>query len=477
MNDRFRPLCGWQVARTGSLFTALTALTVLLSPMGAGAQSPLRQPVPTAATAASASTASPAPRPRTELTANGVQTTSDYIVAVVNQELITHTEIDKRLARIQDAAQPGAKLPPTDELRRQVLDALIDEKVQASYGKATGMDINDAELDGTIEGIAGQNQLTVPELKQRMQESGMDYARYRSTLREQLLLQRLREREVNSRIQISDNDVDDFLQNDPAAKPEGTLSVAHILIAVPEKATAMEIQILRSKALEVQQRAAKGGDFAELARDNSDDAKTRAQGGALGKRPASRLPELFANTTREMKAGQVSQIVRSGAGFHVIKVLAREDSTEPTYTQQHARHILLRAPTGQAPTATVDRLEKIRQQITSGATSFDQAAKQYSEDGSAAKGGDLGWASPGQFVPEFEKALAGLKPGEMSEPVVSRFGVHLIQLIERRDVKMSDAQKREAARNVLKERKFETAYEEWARELRAAAWIEVREAP
>jgi peptidyl-prolyl cis-trans isomerase SurA len=474
MNDRFRPLCGWQVARTGSLFTALTALTVLMSPLGAAAQSPLRQPAPGAASASSSATA---PRPTTELTVNGVQTTSDYIVAVVNQELITHTEIDKRLARIQDAAQPGTKLPPTDELRRQVLDALIDEKVQASYAKAVGMDINDAEIDGTIEGIAGQNQLTVAELKQRMQESGMDYARYRSTLREQLLLQRLREREVNSRIQISDNEIDDFLQNDPAAKPEGTLSVAHILIAVPEKATAMEIQILRSKALEVQQRAAKGGDFTELARDNSDDTKTRTQGGALGKRPASRLPELFVNATRDMKAGQVSQIVRSGAGFHIIKVLAREDSTEPTYIQQHANHILLRTPAGQAPTAAIERLQKIRQQIASGATSFDQAAKQYSEDGSAAKGGDLGWASPGQFVPEFEKALAALKPGEISEPVVSRFGVHLIQLIERRDVKMSDAQKREAARSVLKERKFETSYDEWARELRAAAWIEVREAP
>jgi peptidyl-prolyl cis-trans isomerase SurA len=473
MNDRFFSLRGWPAARMagqGGLTGLLGRITVLSA---LALSAPLAQ-----AQAPSPAASRPAPpKVAATLTASGVQTTSDYIVAVVNQELITHTEIDRRLTRIQDTAQPGTRLPPTDELRRQVLDALIDEKVQSSYAKAVGMDINEAELDGTIEGIAGQNQLTVSELKQRMQDSGMDYARYRNTLREQLLLQRLREREVNGRIQISDNEIDDFLQNDPAAKPEGTVSVAHILIAVPEKATAMEIQILRSKALEVQQRAAKGGNFAELARDNSDDPKSREQGGALGKRPPSRLPELFVNTTRDMKVGQVSQIVRSGAGFHIIKVLEREEQTEPTFTQQRANHILLRAPAGQAPTDQIARLQKIRQQIASGEASFGQMAKQYSEDGSAAKGGDLGWASPGQFVPEFEKALSALKPGQVSEPVVSRFGVHLIQLVERREVKLSEAQKREAARNVLKERKFESAYEEWARELRSAAWIEVREAP
>ncbi len=473
MNDRFFSLCEWPATRVtgqGGLSGLLGVLTVL------GA---LALPAPSVQAQSPSPAASQPARGKVAatLTASGVQTTSDYIVAVVNQELITHTEIDRRLTRIQDTAQPGSRLPPTDELRRQVLDALIDEKVQSSYAKAVGLDINDAEIDGTIEGIAGQNQLTVPELKQRMQDSGMDFARYRNTLREQMVLQRLREREVNSRIQISDNEIDDFLQNDPAAKPEGTLSVAHILIAVPEKATAMEIQILRSKALEVQQRAAKGGNFAELARDNSDDSKTREQGGALGKRPPSRLPELFVNTTRDMKVGQVSQIVRSGAGFHIIKVLDREEQTEPTFTQQRANHILLRTAAGQAPTEQIARLQKVRQQIASGEASFGQMAKQYSEDGSASKGGDLGWASPGQFVPEFEKALLALKPGEVSEPVVSRFGVHLIQLVERREVKLSEAQKREAARNVLKERKFEPAYEEWARELRSAAWIEVREAP
>ncbi len=458
---RLAPLCG-----------VLTALTLLLPPP-AGAQSPVKRD--------DAPTVSPRiPGSRnfsTELKIQGVQTTSDYIVAVVNQEPVTHTEIDKRVARIQDTAQPGTRLPPTDELRKQVLEALIDEKVQAGYAKAAGMEVNDNEVDAAIENIAGQNQLSLAELKQRMAADGLDYQRYRNTLRDQILLQRVREREVNTRIQISDNELDEFLKTDPAAQNEVALNLAHILIAVPEKANAVQIQALRSKALDVQQRAAQGGNFAQLARENSDDTQTREQGGAFGMRVVSRLPELFVNTAQSLKVGQVSQIVRSAAGFHIVKLIERENSAEATYTQQRARHILLRTTPQLQSADLVERMKKIREQIVTGENSFPQLARQYSEDGSAAKGGDLGWASPGQFVPEFEKALTALQPGQISEPVITRFGVHLIQLIERREVKLTDAQKREAARSVLKERKFESAYEEWARELRAAAWVEMREAP
>jgi peptidyl-prolyl cis-trans isomerase SurA len=483
MNDFFRnahrPLTASGAQRAGSpraplraLLTAFLCLASLLTPP-AGAQSPLRRD-----DAPSVSPRIPGSRNfSTELKIQGVQTTSDYIVAVVNQELVTHTEVDKRVARIQDTAQPGTRLPPTDELRQQVLDALIDEKVQASFAKTIGMDVNDNEVDAAIENIAGQNQLTPAELKQRMVADGLDYGRYRNSLRDQILLQRVREREVNNRIQISDNELDEFLKNDPSAQNEVALNVAHILIAVPEKASAMQIQALRNKALDVQGRAAQGGNFAQLAKENSDDTKTRDQGGAFGKRPISRLPDLFVNATQELKVGQVSQIVRSNAGFHIIKLVERENSAEATYTQQRGRHILLRTTPQLNAAELVERLKKIRKQIVDGENSFPQMARQYSEDGSAAKGGDLGWASPGQFVPEFEKAMTALQPGQISEPIISRFGVHLIQLIERREVKLSDAQKRDAARSVLKERKFETAYEEWARELRAAAWIDLREAP
>lgn len=413
----------------------------------------------------------------TELKLEGVQTTSDYIVAIVNQEPITHTDVDKRVSRIQDTNKAGNRLPPTEELRQQVLDALIDEKVQISYARTIGMDVGDAEVDGAIENIAAQNQLSMRDLKQRMEADGLNFQRYRSSLREQLLLQRLREREVNNRIQISEPDLDAFIKDDPAAQTELALNVAHILIAVPDKATPAQIQALQTKAQGIQERAAKGANFAQMAKEFSADTNTRDQGGALGLKDASKLPELFVVTTTKLKVGEISPLVRSNAGFHIIKLVERENSAQASYTQQRARHILLRTSPQQVTKDQVDRILAIKKQITDGLASFAQLARQYSEDGSGAKGGDLGFAAPGQFVPEFEKALTALQPGQISDPVVTRYGVHLIQLIERREVQLTEQQRREAARSVLRERRFEPAYEDWARELRAAAWIEMHDAP
>jgi len=414
----------------------------------------------------------------TDLKLAGVQTTSDYIVAVVNQEPITHTDVDKRVARIQDASRNGGPaLPSPDELRGQVLDALIDEKAQVSFAKSINLEISDAEVDAAIENIAAQNQLTLNDLKQRMASDGLDFQRYRNSLREQILLQRLREREVTPRIQITDADVDAFLKEDPAGQTEVALNVAHILIAVPEKAAPAQLQALQTKAQDIQARAARGENFAKLAKDFSDDRNTRDQGGAFGLRDVSRLPELFVVTTQGLKIGQIAPVARSNAGFHIIKVVERENSAQAMYTQQRARHILLRTTPQLPTTELVKRMAEIRKQVTDGQSSFAQLARQYSEDGSGSKGGDLGWASPGQFVPEFEKALSALQPGQISEPVVSRFGVHLIQLIERREVQLTEQQKRDAARTVLRERRFESAYEEWSRELRAGAYVEMRDAP
>jgi peptidyl-prolyl cis-trans isomerase SurA len=413
----------------------------------------------------------------TELSLPGKQSTADFIVAVVNQEPITHTDVDKRVTRIQDTAQAGTRLPPTEELRRQVLDALIDEKVQVSYAKTIGMDVTDAEVEAAVENIAAQNQLSLAELKARMQADGLDFARYKVSLKEQLLLQRLREREVNARIQISEDDITAFMKDDTASQTEVALNVAHILIAVPEQASPAQVQALQAKAQGIQERAAAGGNFAQLAKEFSDDKDTRNEGGAFGMRDVSRLPELFVSAAGKLKVGQVAPVVRSNAGFHIIKLIQRENTAQASYTQQRARHILLRTTPQLSSSDAIARMKAIRKQIIDGQASFAQAARQYSEDGSGARGGDLGWTAPGQFVPEFEKALLALQPGQISEPVVSRFGVHLIQLIERREVQLTDAQKREAAKSVLRERRFEPTYEEWARELRAAAWIEMRDAP
>lgn len=413
----------------------------------------------------------------TELKLSGSQTTADYIVAVVNQEPITHTDVEKRVTRIIDTAGRTQQLPSGDVLQQQVLDALIDEKVQLQHARATGMTVSDAEVDDTIANIAAQNQISLAELRQRMKSDGLDYDRYRNSLREQMLLERIRAREVNARIQVSDADIAAFNAQSAAAGRDVDLNLSHILIGVPENASAEQVRQLAQKAEDLRQRAASGANFAQLAKEFSNDTGTKDQGGTFGMRPANRLPELFTDAVKNLKVGEIAKVIRSGAGFHVVKLIERENASKASYTQQRARHILLRTTPEMNIKAARDRMADIRKQIVGGQASFAQMARQHSEDGSATKGGDLGWAAPGQFVPEFEKALIALQPGQVSEPVVSRFGVHLIQLIERREVQLTEQQQRDAARSVLREQRFESAYEDWARELRGAAFIEMRDAP
>lgn len=411
----------------------------------------------------------------TDLKLEGKQTTSDYILAVVNAEPITHTDVDKRVSRILDTSSRNTRLPSPEELRKQVLDALINEKIQMQRAKDIGIVISDAEVDLAIGNIASQNQISLGELQGRMKQDGLDYERYRSSVREQITLERVREREVNARIQISDAELDSVRAQAAALGRDADLNLAHILIPVPENASETTVQQLKQKAEELRQRALSGANFADLAKQFSQDPNTTDTGGALGMRPANRLPELFTDAAKDLKVGQVGAVVRSGAGFHVIKLIERENSSKASYTQQRARHILLRTTPQLPAQAAKAKLAGIRNDIIGGLSSFAQMARQYSEDGSATKGGDLGWASPGQFVPEFESALTALQPGQVSEPIVSRFGVHLIQLIERREVQLTDAQQREAARAVLREQRFEGAYEEWANELRAGAFVDMRD--
>jgi peptidyl-prolyl cis-trans isomerase SurA len=413
----------------------------------------------------------------TDLKMEGKQTTADYILAVVNAEPITYTDVDKRVARVQEQAGRNANLPPPDVLRQQVLEALIDEKIQMQFAKTVGISVSDAEVDSAVGNIASQNQISLEELRSRMKSDGLDYERYRNSLREQILLERIRDREVNARIQVSDADADAFNAQATAAGRDADINLSHILIVVPEGSPADKVEQLAQKAEGLRQRAASGANFVQLAKEFSDDPNTKAQGGALGMRPAGKLPELFTDAVKDLKVGEVAKVVRSGAGFHVIKLIERESAAKASYTQQRARHILLRTTPQLSIKAAREKLADVRKQIVGGQASFAQMARQYSEDGSATKGGELGWAAPGQFVPEFEKALVALQPGEVSEPVVSRFGVHLIQLIERREVQLTDEQKREAARSVLREQRFEGAYEDWARELRGAAFVEMRDAP
>jgi peptidyl-prolyl cis-trans isomerase SurA len=403
----------------------------------------------------------------------------DYIVAVVNSELVTAIEVDQREARVrEEARRSGARMPAGDALRKQIVDALIDERVLITHARESGMKIDDAELDRAVNTIAAQNKLTPADLRQRLAAEGMDMARFRSNLRDQMLVERIREREVSARIRISDSEIESLVaQQRGATASEVELNLAQILVSVAENATDAQTAERRARIEQALARLRAGESFDGVARDLSEDGN-RAKGGELGLRPLSRLPDLFVEAARDLKVGQfTSEPIRSGAGFHLLKVLERREGSGFQMTQTRARHVLLRTSAQLSAQDAVRRLEEVRRQIEAGQRRFEDVAREISEDGSAPSGGDLGWASPGGFVPEFEEAMNRLAPGGISPPVVSRFGVHLIQVIERRRVEQSDKDVREQARNVLRERKFEAAYRDWARDLRARAYIELREPP
>ena len=407
------------------------------------------------------------------------QRNGDHIVAVVNTESVTSIEVEQRVSRARvDAQRAGGKLPSDEALRKQMLDGLIEERVLLTYARENGSRIDEVELDRAVGNVASQNQLTPDQLRERLKSEGVDYARFRNNLRDQMMLERVREREVSSRIRIADVDIDRLVEQQRAeASNDAEINLAQVLVAVPEGATEAVVAQRRAKAEEALARARKGEDFAVVAREMSEDSN-RAAGGVIGRRPARRLPDLFVEATRGVAAGQVApRVVRSAAGFHVLKVLEREADAGFKVTQTRARHILLRV-SDRAPAQSVSvRLEQLRRQIERGERKFEDVAREVSEDGSASAGGDLGWTSPGQFVPEFEEAMNKLPLGGMSPPVVSRFGVHLIQVVERRDTALDPKDVREQARNMLREQKFEQAYLDWAKDLRLRAYIEMREPP
>ncbi|HWH81601.1 MAG TPA: peptidylprolyl isomerase [Burkholderiaceae bacterium] len=437
----------------------------------------LRRSAACAAAALAVCAASPFAAAQTRSTAT--PNTADYIIAVVNQELVTNAELQSRLARIREEAAKGSTpLPPAPELRRQVLQALVDERVQVTNARETGPKLDEAEIDRAVTNVAVQNQMTLAQLRQRLQQQGLPYATFRNNLKDQLLVERVREREVNQRIKISDADIDALIEQRRAASGKAVqLNIAQILVTVPEGAPAEQLAQRRARAEAALARVRAGEDFGTVAKEISEDGN-KADGGVIGLRPADRLPDLFVESVRRLKPGEVTpELVKSGAGFHVLKLLARQDGAPFTIPQTRARHILLRVSPQLTAEAAGRRLVEFKRQIGAGTKTFEQLARENSEDGSAAAGGDLGWASPGAFVPEFEEAMNALQPGGISDPVLSRFGVHLIQLIERRDVVLDAKQQREQARNELREQKFETAYLDWVRDLRSRAYIEYREAP
>ena len=403
----------------------------------------------------------------------------DYIVAVVNSELVTANEVEQRSGRVRDEARRGGgRMPPGEVLRKQVVDALIDERVLVTYARDSGMKVDEAELDRAVSSVAANNRVTLAELRRRLQAEGIEFSRFRSSLRDQILVERVREREVQARIRISDAEIDKLIEQQRGAAEAGAeLNLAQILVTVPEGASEAQVAERRARADAALARVQAGADFATVAREVSEDGN-RANGGVIGLRPSNRLPDLFVEATKNLKAGEMTpQPIKSGAGFHLLKVVERRDGQVHRVNQTRARHILLRTSAQASAQDAARRLEDLKRQIEGGQRRFEDVAREVSEDGSAANGGELGWVSPGGFVPEFEEAMSRLAPTAISPPVLSRFGVHLIQVIERRQVDISDKEIREQARAALREQKFDSAYQEWAKDLRARAYIEMREPP
>ncbi len=406
---------------------------------------------------------------------------ADYIVAVVNAEPITNGELRAEVKRVEQRIVQQRQTPPTpDVLRREVLERMINDRAQIQLARETGIKVDGPAIDQAEQSVARQNQIDVAELHRRLAKDGLDVPTFRAQLRDQLLQQRLQERDVEGRIRISEGDIDRALAEQQKANTDPfvqDINLAQILIAIPENGPPSQVPALLKQAQNVLERIRKGEDFSALVEEVS--AAERTRGGQLGLRRADRYPRSFVLATQDLGVGGVSDIVRSGAGFHILKVIEKRApaAVVRTVVQSRARHILLRTGALLTQEAAVARLAAVKQRLQSGGASFAAVAKEVSQDSSAADGGELGWATPGMFVPEFEDAMNHLTDGEISNPVVSRFGVHLIQLVERRRVDLDPRQLREVVRNELREKRYNETFTTWAQDLRARAFVEFRDAP
>ncbi len=448
------------------------------SPGGSGPTLLGPQSAPPAATQAPVAPAAPAAQAPRGTSGSRIQL-GDNIVAVVNTDVITRRELDARVHAAQ-ATLARQQIAPPDAatLERQVLERMVVEKTQLQEAAQTGIRIDDLQLDRAISRIAQQNNVSVSQMRDQIERDGLPFSIYRDDLRQEITLLRLRERAVDSQIQISEPEIDAYLSEQHEAAPS-ELTLSQILVRVPEGSSSDMVARLRRKAETLLQQARGGADFAQLAASSSDGEEA-LRGGDLGTRPTDRWPSMFVDAVAQLSVGGISEIIQSGNGFHIVKVVDRKSSGGTTgggampVRQTHARHILIRPTEVLTAEQARERLANIRQRIVEGGSSFADMARQYSNDASAPQGGDLGWLSPQETVPEFERAMDALQPGQVSEPVQSPFGWHLIQVVERRTQDVGRERQRAEARQTLFQRKLDQAYEDWARQLRDKAYVEFR---
>jgi peptidyl-prolyl cis-trans isomerase SurA len=402
----------------------------------------------------------------------------DYIVALVNSEPITQAELESQIRQLVENRGPqSAPLPPAAELRAAVLERMVVERAQLQLAKETGVRIDPASIDQAEATIAAQNQLNLAQLRTNLEQRGTTQAAFRQQLRDQLLINRLQERELETRVKISDAEIEAALaaRREAAKDPQNQdINLGHLFLALPENPSAAALTQAQQQAQKILDLLKAGDSFDALVQEFS--AAERSNAGQLGLRRVDRYPPLFVNASQTLAVGGVSQWVRSDAGLHLLKVLERRvNGLSDTQVQHHARHILLRPDASLTQEQAIKQLVAVRERILAGATSFEAQARALSQDGSAAQGGDLGWASPGLFVPEFEQVLLRLREKEIAEPLLSRFGVHLIELLERRNVDLTPAQLRERERNLLRTKRADEVFESWVRDVRGRAFVEIRD--
>jgi len=406
----------------------------------------------------------------------------DAIVAVVNTDVITMKELNDRVQIIeQRMRRQNMQVPPRDLLQKQLLERLIVNRAQMQMARDLGVRVDDTMLDRAVARIAEQNGITVQALRDQLERDGISFARFRDEIREEIALQRLREREVDNKLQITESEIDSFLASSVArsADAQQEINIAQILVRVPENASAQQIADRKKRAEQAIEQLKSGGEFAKVAASFSDagDALT---GGELGWRSSARLPQLFVEAVDKLADGEIAPLVRSANGFHVLKLVGRRTvggtkaGAANVVQQTRARHILIKVSQIVSAAEARRKMVELKSRLDNGAAKFEELARLYSNDGSASKGGELGWIYPGDTVPEFERAMNALKPGEVSQPVESPFGYHLIEVLERKTEELSRERQRLAARQALREQKLEEAYEDWLRQLRDRAYVEYR---
>lgn len=407
--------------------------------------------------------------------APGKPVEADRIVAVVNNEVITFYELRTRLAQVErQLAQQKTPLPPRDILERQMLDRMITDRVQLQLANEAGIRVDDAQLDKALERIAEGNRLGLSQFRAAIERDGIAWDKFREEVRREILVVRVREREVDNRVTVSEGEVDNYLSSPEHAAGAEEFLIHHILVRIPEQASPEQINKLRAKADQALGQLKAGKPFAQVAASFSD-APDALNGGSLGWRSTDRMPALFAENVAKLRPGEATPVLRSAGGFHIVRLEQRRGGSAAgkPVLQTRARHILIKVteivPDGEAKR----KLDVLKDRLDHGGD-FAELAKSQSNDLSAAKGGDLGWLYPGDTVPEFEKAMDGLKPGEISAPVRSPFGWHLIQVLERRNQDASAERQRLVARQALRERKVEESYQDWVRQLRDRAYVEYR---